>query len=180
MSKIPSQVIVLRIAEAWKVSIHPINSLVPISAKISTLNTEKFLFACSFIKAGVYNINVTDKRFSHHTNVTEGERVKRSWYSLVNIETGLQVGQPGFSLWHGLGIFLFATMSRLTLWSSQPPIQWILRALSLGIKWLGYEANHLPQSSTKIKNAWTYNSTSPYKLSTGHISNCGPLGRDAM
>jgi hypothetical protein len=33
------------------------------------------------------------------------------------------------------------------------PLQWVLEALSLGIKWLGHEADHLHASSAKVKNA---------------------------
>jgi hypothetical protein len=36
-----------------------------------------------------------------------------------------------------MGLFLFATTSRLALGLNQPPIQWIPEALSLGMKWLG-------------------------------------------
>jgi hypothetical protein len=39
----------------------------------------------------------------------------------------------------GLGIFLFITVSRTALGSIQPPIQWVPRALSLGVKRPGCE-----------------------------------------
>jgi hypothetical protein len=42
----------------------------------------------------------------------------------------------------GLGIFLFATVSRTALGPTQPPIQWVTGALSLGVKRLGREADH--------------------------------------
>jgi hypothetical protein len=32
--------------------------------------------------------------------------------------------------------------------------------LSPGVKWPGREADHSPPSSTEVKNAWSYNSTS--------------------
>jgi len=35
-------------------------------------------------------------------------------------------------------------------------------ALSLRVKWLGCEADHLPPSSVEVKNAWRYNSTPQY------------------
>jgi hypothetical protein len=38
----------------------------------------------------------------------------------------------GFEAREGLGIFLFTTTSRLTLELTQPPIEWVLGALSLG------------------------------------------------
>jgi hypothetical protein len=34
---------------------------------------------------------------------------------------------------------------------THPPIQWVQGALSLGIKWLGCEADHLLPSSSKVK-----------------------------
>jgi hypothetical protein len=30
------------------------------------------------------------------------------------------------------------------------------------VKWLGHEADHLPPSSAKVKNAWSYTSIPPY------------------
>jgi len=42
-------------------------------------------------------------------------------------------------------------MSRLALGPTQPPIQWVPGALSLGVKWPGHEADHLPLSSAKVK-----------------------------
>jgi hypothetical protein len=37
-----------------------------------------------------------------------------------------------------------------------------LEALSLGVKWLGSEADHSPPPSAKVKNAWSYTSTPQY------------------
>jgi hypothetical protein len=54
------------------------------------------------------------------------------------------------------------TTSRLVLVPTQPPIHWVLGALSLEVKWLGHEDDHSPQSHTKVKNAWSYTSTLPY------------------
>jgi hypothetical protein len=54
-------------------------------------------------------------------------------------------------------IFLFTTKSRLALGSTQ----WVLWALSLGLKKSRCEADYWPPSSTKVKNAWSYISTSP-------------------
>jgi len=52
-----------------------------------------------------------------------------------------------------IGIFLFTTVSRLALRPTQPPIQWVLGALSLGVKWPGHEADHSSPSGAKFKNA---------------------------
>jgi hypothetical protein len=51
----------------------------------------------------------------------------------------------------GLGIFLFTTVSRTALGPTQTPIQWILGALSLGVKRPGREADHSPPSSADVK-----------------------------
>jgi hypothetical protein len=50
----------------------------------------------------------------------------------------------------------------MALGPAQPPIQGVPGALSLGVKQLGCEADHLPSSSAKVKNEWSYTSTPPY------------------
>jgi hypothetical protein len=64
----------------------------------------------------------------------------------------------------GLGIFLFTTASRTALGPTQPSIQWVPEALSLGVKLLRREANHSAPSSVEVKNAWSYTSTTPIRL----------------
>jgi hypothetical protein len=61
-----------------------------------------------------------------------------------------------------LGIFLFTTMSALG--HTQPPIQWVPGALSMGVKRSEPEADHSPPSSAEVKNAWSYTSTPPIRL----------------
>jgi hypothetical protein len=56
-----------------------------------------------------------------------------------------------FDSWLGLGIFFFTTASRTALGPTQPSIQWVPRALSLGVKWPGCEADHSSPSSAKVK-----------------------------
>jgi hypothetical protein len=51
----------------------------------------------------------------------------------------------------GLEIFLFTTVSGMALGPIQPPIQWVPGGLSLGVKWPGHEADHLPPSSAKSR-----------------------------
>jgi hypothetical protein len=58
------------------------------------------------------------------------------------------IGVLGFDSQWGLEIFLFATMSRMVLGPTQPPIQ---GALSLGVKWLRHEADNSPPSSAEVK-----------------------------
>jgi hypothetical protein len=65
-----------------------------------------------------------------------------------------------------MGFFLFAIVSRPALGPTQPPIQWILRALSLGIKQPACEADHSPLSCAEVKTAWTYTFILPYLLVT--------------
>jgi hypothetical protein len=62
----------------------------------------------------------------------------------------------------GVKNFLFSTSSRLALGSTQPPIQWVLGALSPEVKWLGCEADHSPPPSVEAKKIWMYTSTPPY------------------
>jgi hypothetical protein len=47
--------------------------------------------------------------------------------------------------------FLFSTSSRPTLGPTQPPIQWVLGALSPGLKKPGREADHLPPTRVEVK-----------------------------
>jgi hypothetical protein len=76
---------------------------------------------------------------------------------------GLQAGRSGVWVLQGLGILLFTTASRMALGPTQPPIQWVLGALSLGVKRPGREAVHTP-SSAEVKNVCSYNSTPPICL----------------
>jgi hypothetical protein len=46
---------------------------------------------------------------------------------------------------------LFTTASRMALEPTQPPIQWVPGALSLGVKRLGREADYSPPSSAEVK-----------------------------
>jgi len=62
-----------------------------------------------------------------------------------------------------LGILLNIE-SRLALGPTQPPIQWVPGALSLGVKQLGHEADHSPPSSAEVKNMWSYTSVPPICL----------------
>jgi hypothetical protein len=65
--------------------------------------------------------------------------------------TGWMIEVLGFDSRRGLEIFLFDTVSRPALGPTQPPIEWVLRALSLGVKRPGREANHSPPSSAEVK-----------------------------
>jgi hypothetical protein len=54
---------------------------------------------------------------------------------------GWTISVLGFNFWWELGIFLFTPMSRMALGPTQPHIQWVPEALSLGIEPLGHEAD---------------------------------------
>jgi hypothetical protein len=75
-----------------------------------------------------------------------------------------RLNDRGFESQQGLGIFLFTTASKPALVPTQPPIQWVLGAISLEVKRPGREANHSPPSTAKVKNEWGYTSTPPVQL----------------
>jgi hypothetical protein len=64
---------------------------------------------------------------------------------------GWTIGVLGFDSRRGLGIFLFTIASRTALGPTQPPIQCVPGALSLGVKRLRCEADHSPPSSAEVK-----------------------------
>jgi len=70
--------------------------------------------------------------------------------------TGVQF--PGMAM---MGFHLLSTTSRPAPGPTQPPLQWVQGALTPWIKQPGYEADHLPPSSAKVKNVWSYTSIPP-------------------
>jgi hypothetical protein len=72
---------------------------------------------------------------------------------------GWTIGVLGFDSRPGLGIFLFTTASRTALGPTQPPIQWVSGALSLGVKRPGLEADNSLPSRAEVKNEWDCTST---------------------
>jgi hypothetical protein len=69
--------------------------------------------------------------------------------------TRLLDGRPGFDFRQAQEIFLFPIDFKLTLGPNQPPIKWVLEALSLGVKRQEREADHSPPSSVDVKNGGT-------------------------
>jgi len=61
------------------------------------------------------------------------------------------IGVLGFDSWRGLGIFFFTNASRTALGPTQPPIQWVPGALTLGIKRPGRDADYSPPSGAEVK-----------------------------
>jgi hypothetical protein len=76
----------------------------------------------------------------------------------------LRAGRPrGWSSSPGrVKNFLFSMSSKPVLGSTQPPIQWIPRAVSPGVKRPGREADHSPPTSADVKKMWIFTSTPPY------------------
>jgi hypothetical protein len=68
-----------------------------------------------------------------------------------------------------VGIFLFTTAFRPALGPTQSPILWVQGALSVGVNRPGREADHSPPSSAKVKNAWSYTSTSQYDFMAWYL-----------
>jgi hypothetical protein len=65
------------------------------------------------------------------------------WLFEMNV---LHVAYYGFVL-----LFLFITASRPAVGPTQPPMRWVPRALFLGIKRPGREADHSPSSDSEVK-----------------------------
>jgi hypothetical protein len=91
--------------------------------------------------------------------------------SSIGIALGFGLDDRGFGVLRfdfrrRLGIFLFTTASRMALRPTQPPIQWVPGALSLGVKRPGREADNSPPFSAEVKNAWSYTSTPQYVFMT--------------
>jgi hypothetical protein len=74
----------------------------------------------------------------------------------------VRAGRSGSDSRRGLGIFLFDTVSRAALGPTQPPIQWVPGAPSLGP---GHEADHpLPSSAEVIECLELYTSSPLVRL----------------
>jgi hypothetical protein len=77
----------------------------------------------------------------------------------------VHTGNRGFDSRRGLGIFLFTTAFRMALGPTQPPIQRVPGALSLGVKRPGREADHhSPPSRAKFKEWVVLYLHSPIRL----------------
>jgi hypothetical protein len=88
-------------------------------------------------------------------------------YSLWLVAWGARAAQsmqwPGYGLDERGSIpvrgsnFLIATASEPVMGPTQPPVQWVPAALSLG-----HEADRSPPSSAEVNNVWRYTSTPAY------------------
>jgi hypothetical protein len=63
-----------------------------------------------------------------------------------------------------MGIFIFTTASIAALGSTQPPIQWVLGAVTPLIKRPGLEDDHSFPSSAEVNDRWSDTTTPPIYL----------------
>jgi hypothetical protein len=98
------------------------------------------------------NVSTLGTRLSHRTYVLYPYKME-SRDSSVSIALGYgldnRVSRVRFLA--GAGNFLFTTTSRTAQGPTQPPIQWVPEALSLGLKRPGCEADHSPPSTVEVK-----------------------------
>jgi hypothetical protein len=100
-------------------------------------------------------LNKAQERLYHHVTYSRDKAVPcNDW---------LRAGRPrGRSLSPSrVKNFLFSTLSRPALGPTQPPIQRVPGALSLGIKQQGREGDCSPPASDELKKIRIYISTSP-------------------
>jgi len=71
--------------------------------------------------------------------------------SVWELDMGWTIGVQGIYCQWGLRIFLFYNASRPALRSTELPIQWIVGAISLAVKWPGNEADYSHPSSAEVK-----------------------------
>jgi hypothetical protein len=71
--------------------------------------------------------------------------------SSASIVTRLRAGLPDSIPGRGRDSFLIVTASKPALGPTKPPIQWVLRSRSPGIKRTGREANHSPPPSAELR-----------------------------
>jgi hypothetical protein len=80
----------------------------------------------------------------------------------VGIATGYGLDDRGVGVRVPVGSRFFSTSSRPALRPSRPPIQWVLGALSPGIKRKGRGTDHSPTASAEVKKMCIYTTTPPY------------------
>jgi hypothetical protein len=67
------------------------------------------------------------------------------------VSTGWTTGRSGFDPRQGQRIFPLASVSRLALGPTQPPVQWVPGVLSPGVEARpGRDADHSPPSSAEV------------------------------
>jgi hypothetical protein len=79
----------------------------------------------------------------------------------VCIVTELRAGRPGFDSRQVMKFFSIHHV-QAGPGPTQPPVQWVPRALSPGLKRPEREADNSPPSSAEVKNAWRCTSAHPH------------------
>jgi hypothetical protein len=81
------------------------------------------------------------------------EQTSKNYHSpfLNSSSVGAATGYGLDGLRAGVYVLVGARLSRPGLGPTQPPIQWVLMALSPGVKRPGHETDHLPPSSVVVK-----------------------------
>jgi len=121
----------------------------------------KFLKPQSWTKANCYS--------SHHIKVQGQSNFALLWQSggvgtvvrklkRLICWPGCGLHDPGFECQQRQEIFPFSKLSKLVLEPTQPTIQGVPVFFLRG-KMAGYEVDHSPPSSAKVKNEWSYTST---------------------
>jgi hypothetical protein len=101
-----------------------------------------------------------------HIIITIITTIIKSHDSSVGIALGYGLDDRGsrVQLPAGAGNFSFHHRVQNGSGPTQPPIQWVPRALSLGVKRPGREVDPSPPSSAEVKNLLSYTSTPPVRL----------------
>jgi hypothetical protein len=96
---------------------------------------------------------VTSNDFGRWLRMVSMKRLERGYWKVLLLSDWPRAGRPRRRSWSSGRVknFLFSTASRLTLGSTQPPIEWVPGILSPGVKQPGREANHSPPTSAQVK-----------------------------
>jgi hypothetical protein len=111
----------------------------------STAPSTKYLWLFSWPKDFLLLRN-SKFHYRLHKRLSLGHILRTSSTAL-----GYKLEDRRFESRQGLGIFLFTTATRPALGPTQPPVQWLPGALSVGIKRPGHEGDRSPPPSAKVK-----------------------------
>jgi hypothetical protein len=138
--------------------------LVALTSTILNLTYRMWAWSIMYIQTGFqfFHFNACSETYEYFV-VWQG---KKSPDSSVGIALGYGLDDRGSRARFlvGAGNFLFTTASRTALGPAQPPIQWVIGNLSLGVKRLGREADHSPPSSVEVKECMELYLHSPIRL----------------
>jgi len=108
--------------------------------------------------------------FSEHSDEPPHTITKREFLSKLNDFHLLKIDSVPWNLlvhmqkWARAAGIQFPAGARFFFSPSHPDQLWILGALSVGVRWLVFEADYSPPSSTEIKNVWSFTSTDPIRF----------------